>query len=678
MTETLVNRILFLAGSQPEKIALAFKQETLTYAELRDKMTAIAGRLADLGVKRGDRVPFSAVSKPESVALYLAIQYAGAAAVFVDKNCSPDNIAFIYNDCDASIFFTDKPVKGHEESIKTFSLKEIYEGSGSRNIDYISPEENDLAELIYTTGTTGQPKGCMLTYRSVHAIWMNTIDGIRIRNDDILLLPLPLNHSFALRVLRAYLYLGAEVVLQNGFTFAREIENNIDRYHCSAMAIVPASVETIARQMQDKFVEIMGRFRYIEVGAGSLTLEQRKRLTGQLPGTLIMNTWGSSESGGAIFLNVTEAVHDEQKISALGKPLPCVEIKTIDESGKAFVSDRDHPGRMALKGDMMMAGYWNKPELTGKTIVDGWLLTNDMIYIDPDGFVYMLGRADDIINVGGEKVSPLEVENAAGEYENIAECACIGVPDPEHILGWVPVLFAAARNNRYSEEDLKKYLAGKIEKYKIPVKYVTVTEIPRNSMQKIDRKALRKMWEQREGKADLMNETIRTIMTRRSIRKFSDFPVGKDIIQQILKAGYYAPSGNNMQTWRFTVITKASEISRLKEAAGIAAKANNVYFFGWENPQVLILVSNDQRNPNGCQDASCAAENIMLAAWSLGVGAVWLNPLRTLRDKEPVKQVLDSYGIPETHIVWSTIALGYPAADGVLLKKKANVVSWIE
>ncbi len=271
--------------------------------------------------------------------------------------------------------------------------------------------------------------------------------------------------------------------------------------------------------MQGKFAEIMGQFRYIEAGAGSLTIEQRKRLVQLLPNTTIYNTWGSSESGGALFVNVSEIASDPQKVSSIGKPLEGIRIRVLDEQGKEMPhSDKEHPGRMSLKGDMQMAGYWNRPELTEETLRDGWLLTGDMVYTDEDGYVYMLGRADDIINVGGEKVSPIEVENVACEYPHISECACIGIPDPEEILGFVPALYVVVKDNVYSQEELHTYLASRLERYKLPAQYVPIQELPRNRMQKIDRKALKKMWKER-GSQSLMNPVIQAILTRRSIRK---------------------------------------------------------------------------------------------------------------------------------------------------------------
>jgi long-chain acyl-CoA synthetase len=173
------------------------------------------------------------------------------------------------------------------------------------------------------------------------------------------------------------------------------------------------------------------------------------------------------------------------------------------------------------------------------------------------------------------------------------------------------------------------------------------------------------------------NPVLETILTRRSVRKFTSAPIPKDILECILKAGYYAPSGHNRQTWRFTVVQNQKDIECLKEATLITAKDNKVYCYGFENPACLILISNDDRNVTGGVDAICAAENIFLAAHSFGIGSVFLNPLKTLRHEKPVEDVLDEFGIPQNHTIWCMAALGYPAEEGKLLAKRSNVVYYV-
>lgn len=679
MQDYLINRISWLAKNSPDKLAVAFKAETLTYRQLMQRIEGIARLLQKEGIQQGDRVCFTALSKPEMVAIYLGIQLSGGIAVFLDKNSTPQNMSDICKESGAKLLLTDKPMGEYAEDLPLRPMRALYQES--ENVTelcesiLINPDWESIAEILFTTGTTGKPKGVMLSYKAVYHILSNTIQGVGIKESDILLLPLPLNHSFALRVLRAVLYQGATVVLQNGFTFAKEVERNIVLYHCNAMACVPSSFEVMRSQMQESFGTILSNMRFIEFGSGSLTIQQRREITTLLPQTTIYNTWGSSESGGAIFCNISEVVKDENTIGALGRPLDGkVQIKIRGADNVELEGIPSHPGRMLLKGEMQMSGYWNDPEATAQALVDGWLVTGDIAYLQ-NGYVFMLGRADDIINVGGEKVSPIEVENIAGQYKWIRECACIGVDDPDGLLGQIPVLFVVVKNG-YFESEFAKYLASKMERFKLPRRFIQIAELPRNRMQKIDRKALKNIWDNR-NMAEPLNPVMQAILSRRSIRHFSEREIPLPVLDMILQAGYHAPSSHNMQSWRFTVLTQGKDIQKLKDSVRVAAEIKKIHFYGFENPKALILVSNDSRNPNGCQDSSCAAENIMLAASSYGIGSVWLNPLVTLRDIPPVKAILDDFGIPSNHIIWSTIALGYPISEGRSLAKKKDVVYYI-
>ena len=216
-----------------------------------------------------------------------------------------------------------------------------------------------------------------------------------------------------------------------------------------------------------------------------------------------------------------------------------------------------------------------------------------------------------------------------------------------------------------------------MENYKIPQKFLFLEELPKNKMQKLDRKALYQRWEE-IGEMEIINPVVQNILSRRSVRHFQEKEIPKTLLSIIVKAGVYAPSGHNLQTWRFTVITNKKEILQLKEIVQKMAKRKGVYFYGFENPNKLILVSNDRRNRDGIQDASCAAQNIMLAAHSYGIGSVWLNPFMTICDEPEIRALLDTYEIPFEHIVWAMIALGYPVEENHRLAKKTDVIRYVE
>lgn len=681
MNQTIVEAVLEHGIQTPEKLCVAFKANRLTYGEVCERMKAVAGILKnEYAIGKGDKVMLSAVSKVDYVIAYLGIQYLGAVSIPIDKAAKEDNIKDLIDFIQPQLPITDGRIQ--PENTQKKSLREIFEESATTEaiergteISYERREMEEIAEMLFTTGTTGVPKGAMLAYENLLASTLNTWHGVGMESNDVVLIPLPMNHSVGMRVLRCALYIGATVIIQNGFTFAKDLENNINTFQCTALVSVPASIELVYRQMQDKFAEILGILRYIEFGAGSLSCDMKKKLTKLLPNTTIYNTWGSTETGGAIFLNVTER---QDKLASLGKPADGIQLKVVDMEGKTIeAKDINTAGRMVLQGKMQMKGYYHLPEENEKTLVDGWLYTNDMVYTDDEGYVYMLGRADDIINVGGEKVSPIEVENIVQEYEKIKECACIGVPDPDGILGQVPILYMVAEKGSVNQEQLTKFLASRMEKYKLPQVYIPVDRLPRNRMQKLNRKALHRLWEE-VGEENLMNDVIRMIYSRHSVRDFTEERIPKAYLEMIVKAGIYAPNGHNLQTWRFTVVRNRKKIAKLRNTIDRVAKEQKVDFYGFRNPDVVILVSNDRRNKNTIQDAACAAENMMLAAHSYGIGSTWINALSSLSDDEEIREFLDELGLPKTHIVWSTLIMGYPAKENTSPARKMDVVVWDE
>ena len=673
---TLVEAVRRHAAEQPDKPALHFRDKSLTYRQLWRQVSLLGGYLQSLGVEPGDRIMLTGASRPEYVVSLLAVQLAGGVTVPVDRNPKPATLSYIRQLTGAKLYLST--LKKGPEGLRLIPYAEALAAAEELDSEAtpVSADPDRLTELLFTTGTTGTPKGASHTLRCLAANMENTRSGIGIRGDDIILLPLPLNHSFGMRVLRAYLLAGGTVVLQNGFGFARETELNIQQFHCTAMACVPSSMDLMLRQMEDRAGRIFGQLRYIEFGAGALSVQRRKELTALLPNTELFNVWGSSETGGCLFLHVNR---QPEKITSAGRPLEGIEVRLLSQEDGTPLEGRgpDVVGKLSLRGQMQMVGYYGKPELTAAALRDGWLVTNDLVWRDADGFVYMLGRADDIINVGGEKASPVEIENQASQCPGVAECACIGVADTEGVLGEIPALYIVPERSPFDPAAVVKFLTPLLEGYKLPKKFVLVDALPRNAMGKLDRKALRRMWSD-AGDLNLTNPVLENIMARRSIRKFTEKPVPRALLETLVKAGMNAPTGHNLQTWRFTVLTRQEEIAALKEVTQAAARRCNTICYGFENPQALILVSNDRRNQDGIQDASCAAENILLAATSFGLGATWINALMTLCDEPDIRAKLDSYQIPETHNVWSMIAVGWPEVPGKKLARKTNVVHFVD
>lgn len=699
MVDTVITDLIRNASMQPERLAVADKKISLTYAKLLRAVRHGAAILKGKGVSKGDKVAILAVSRPDYVIAYLAAISVGAVSVPVDKTFKLDTIDQVCRLTEAKLYI------GEERQIPQFcivneSFLSITEFTASAlsgedwKTEEICPaditDESAPAEILFTSGTTGIPKGVVLSYRAIAASMRNTSAGNGIRNDDIMLLALPLGHSFGMRVLRACLHVGASVVLQNGFAFARTTQDSIEKFSCTAMAAVPATLGLMETQMRDKLYELLGKLRYIEFGAGSLSPAKKRELQKALPQTEIHNTWGSTETGGAIFLNMYS---NSEKSESIGRPIDGIEVRVRAQEGSLVEGfGESNVGRMELHGDLIMSGYLKREKESGEALKGDWLVTNDLVWRDKDGFIYMLGRADDMINTGGEKVSPVEVENVAAEYAGIRECACVGGRDPKGIMGEIPVLFAVAKDASFSREEVIKLMSQRLERYKLPKAFVMLDELPRGRTQKVDRSALKRAWEEKikadreiseetcgskEGQSDGSDAVLACIKNRHSIRKFKDKEISKALLEKIVDCAVYAPTGKNMQTWRFTVLSKTSQIVAFKSVVAEAAEEEHVRVNGFNNPAAIVLVSNDMRNKNGACDCACAAENMMLAATACGLGSVWINCLGKLCDNEKIREQLRTYEIPDGHHVWAMIALGYPDEEPRSPKRNKSVIKYV-
>ena len=674
--DTLVEAIERNREIIPDKIALRYKKDILTYRELQNKIELVSGYLESIGIEKGDRIILEALSKFDYVITFIAAQRVGAITIPIERAPKFEVLNHIYNLTEAKIYLSSNGKSVDRISAKSY--KTVLEQAKLKQIRgaYKNPSPEDIGELIFTTGSTGKPKGTTHTLKGINCNMKNTWHGIGMLDTDIILLPLPLNHSFGMRVLRSALLIGATIVLQNGSVFIKETESNIESYSCTALACVSTAMEMMLQQIDEtKVGDVFGRLRYIEFSAGAVPVQLRKKLLRLLPNTEIHNTWGSSESGGCLFLNLKEC---PDKIESMGKPLDNIQVCLIEQDNNKILEGIGEKviGKMALKGDMQMIGYWGQEDLSKEILKDGWLIMSDLVWKDSDGYFYMIGRADDIINTAGEKVSPNEIETVVNQYLNVKESACVGVKDPDGVLGEIPIIYIVADKNLINLNSLKEYLAQKLSSYKIPSHFIFLDSLPRNAMGKIERKKLRKMWEDSKG-IESLNPVLQNIFQRRSIRNFTNQSIPKDILELLIEAGKAAPSGKNLKTRRFTVIQSENEIRRLKEITKEILVREKKTLNGFENPKVLILISNDRRNQDGIQDSACSAENIMLSATSFGLGSVWLNGLMTICDIPEIRMKLDEYKIPKNHIVWAAIALGYPETTGIPPEEKGNVVCYI-
>ncbi|MBQ6972347.1 MAG: AMP-binding protein [Synergistaceae bacterium] len=658
-SETLPGIVKAHASGQPDKPAVISGGEKTSYSRLWGMAESVASFLAHHGVGRGDCVILSAAMRAEYIAAFLAVKSLRAVAVPASRSATPSEAGGIAGRVKAKIFLTDNPAYRDIPGVLSLSEAAGYPRGEAPSQSAEEIPDAEITEILFTSGTTGRPKGAMLSQLAVASSIVNTAKGVGMRADDVLLLPLPLNHSYGLRVMRSALYLGGTLVLQNGFSFARETVRNITEHHCTCAAMVHAGFELLRQQTGGRWREYLSGLRYIEFSAGSVPESVRRELRASLPGVRLHNTWGSTETGGALFIDFSCC--DDERMRSAGHPADGITAEV-------------HGGRLALRGDCLLSGYYDDDELTAAALHGGLLLTNDLAEIDAEGWVYLHGRADDIISVGGEKVSPYDVERTISGLAGIRECACVGVDDD--VLGQRPALVVVPEGAGYDIREIEAAIRSKGNPAMIPAEYVNVQAIPRNEMGKVDRKKLRALIKPKAETApgNFADKFIDVMLTRRSVRTFTDREIPREMLDRILLAGRMAPTGHNSQTWRFTVITKADTIARIRETAKKVAAEKRTLFYGFNNPRALVIISNDRRNPDGIMDSSAAAENILLASHALGLGACWISALRFISDEPEIQAELDSLGIPPTHVAYVCVGIGWASSVPDTPVKRENVV----
>ena len=329
MAETIIDILENNRKEIGDKTALFYKEQVFTYEQLKEQIDIIAGFLKTCGVKKADTVILEAVSKPEYVMIYLAVIMTGAIPAPIERGIADEKLKYISNLIGASFYFAIR--NREDETMFCKSYDEIIKDAKEwkYNAEYERLNDDDITEIIFTSGTTGKPKAAMHSVKGIESNIKNTYMGVGIEQSDIILLPLPLNHSFGLRVLRSAFKAGASVVLQNGAIGAKEIYKNVQKYKCTALVCVSATLEAALESEGEKqLTEGLSSLRYIEVSAGAIPVWMRKKLIKLLPDTLIKNTWGSTETGGCLFLDLNE---DPGKIESMGKAGPDIQIAVYSD-----------------------------------------------------------------------------------------------------------------------------------------------------------------------------------------------------------------------------------------------------------------------------------------------------------------------------------------------------------
>jgi long-chain acyl-CoA synthetase len=450
----------------------------IDYGEFARMVAAAAARLRNAGQGRGDRVLLCGPNSPELAAAYFAVHAVGGVATLADADIPAPAARWVVADSGArlALGLRDLELPVPQEDLREFCRP----GGAARPADPLCGLQ-DPADLLYTTGTSGRKKGVLLTQGQIAQAAVNINAFLTPRPDDVELLPIPLSHSFGLGRLRAMARAGHALALEPGMRNAAQTLGRLLDLKAGGLALVPAGIELILRMTKERLADARQHLRYVEIGSAPMCLQTKRKLMELLPATRLCHHYGLTEASRAAFL---EYHADCEKLESIGRPAPNVQMAVHDERGRALPAGQQ--GELVVRGGMVMQEYWQQPELTRRALRDGWLYTGDWGARDAEGYFYLLGRQTDLVNVGGVKVSPEEVERLLDAHPAVVESACLGVPDPRQITGQCLKACLVTRRP-VADAELVHWLRQRLEESKIPRVWQRVERIARTDSGKIQR-----------------------------------------------------------------------------------------------------------------------------------------------------------------------------------------------
>ncbi len=488
---------------QPHKVALFFEDHPITYLDFNHRINRASHLLLEKGVHRGDRVAVLLYNCPHYLELFFALSKIGAVLVPLNWRLAGPELEFILKDSGSGLFVFEPEFEGRVASLRpnlnipdghyisvggphpNWSIE--YESSISRQPIH-EPDQHqevggeDAHIIMYTSGTTGVPKGAVLSHRKTFFNVLNAEIVYDLTSRDVMIVSRPMFHSGGLLVEAVpVLYRGGTLILKKRFRPV-EILETVERYRVTLLELAATVYQFILQQCDLDRYDLRSVRAYFTGGeripTSLLNAYHQK-------GIVISQIFGQTEASTITFLPSEEAV---EKMGSVGLPVFHGDVRIVDPSGKEV--GPEEVGEIIVRGPTLMSGYWNRPDLTAETIREGWLYTGDLAKKDKEGYVYIVDRERDMYISGGENVYPAEIENAFFTHPKILDVGVIGVPDGK--WGEVGKAYLVLKpGERMSEEEALSFLRGKIGKFKIP-KYVEfVEELPKTASGKIQKFVLK-------------------------------------------------------------------------------------------------------------------------------------------------------------------------------------------
>jgi acyl-CoA synthetase (AMP-forming)/AMP-acid ligase II len=497
------------ADDRPDRMAMMEEDRRWTYADLEDRTARVATALLDAGLKKGDRVAWLGKNSDLYFTLFFGAARLGVVMVPVGWRLAPTEWSFIINDTQARLLFTGpgfeeagKAIKGdlpHVERIFTAAEgRALIENTSRAPFDPAAPD--DAVLQLYTSGTTGNPKGAVLSNRNLFGLRKSANEAdlayTKWDDDEVVLVAMPCAHIGGTGLGIMALAAGLPGFILAEFT-PDGVFDAVEIGGCTRFFIVPAALQILLNHPRCDTVDY-SRLKYILYGAAPIPLELLRQCITMF-GAQFIQAYGMTETTGTIVMLPPED-HDpngNKRMRSAGKALPGVELKIVDGDGNELPTGE--VGELITRSSNNMIGYWNLPEATAKTMTgDGWVYTGDAGYMDEDGYLYIHDRVKDMIITGGENVYPAEVESAIYGHPDVLEVAVIGVPDDK----WgeaVKAVCAPKPGASIDADSIISWARERIAGFKVPKSIDVIEALPRNASGKILRKDLRApYWEGRE------------------------------------------------------------------------------------------------------------------------------------------------------------------------------------
>ena len=492
MPEWLRQRALL----SPARLALIFGAERWTFAELDQWVFLASRRLAAVGVRAGERVALLACNGAQFVRVTHAVPRQGAVLVPLNIRWTARELVWRVHDCSASLLIYDEPNAGKVSDLKqmlpalpSLPLTELTERcddglseEASVGLNRIDPSA--VHSIMYTSGTSGQPKGALLTFGNHLWSAVGSALNLGLGSDDRWLACLPLFHIGGLAILMRSVIYGIPIILQDGFD-PLEVNRAIDEDGVTVVSVVSNMLQRMLEARRDR--PYPPTLRCVLIGGGPVPRPLLQECARR--GVPVAQTYGLTEAASQVTtLAPEDALH---KLGSAGKPLFPTQVRIEGEDGGSLPPAE--AGEIVVRGPTVTPGYHNRPQETDRVLRDGWLHTGDIGYLDHEGYLYVLDRRDDLIVSGGENVYPAEVEQVLRSHSAVLDAGVVGLPDERwgHIVAAAVILREGASS---SQEALLAFCRERLAAYKVPKRLRFVEGLPRNAAGKLLRRALREEW----------------------------------------------------------------------------------------------------------------------------------------------------------------------------------------